>query len=398
MGTREPDVRQGPDVFLSYRRTDKEFVGKLVAVLESLGPSVWWDDEIGGGEDWRDAIIENLASSRCLVIVFSEACNSSKQLRKELAVADHLDKEVIPVLIEQTEPRGFFLYELAPLNWISIHPAPMEKLDSVARLLVERLEATGWTALPVVAPADLPPPPLPAPADGVTAEKSASVPGQPWAAPFAPPTPPEAAAEAGAAAVIVPPERAQDDHHEAIAPGERVDTLPPPSPPPAEAPRPTVAGALPALPDRQHLGLRDVFPFRRVDFILPAVAGVLGLLSEGDVGVRVGSALLFFVSVLAITGLILFPIRYYRRRSNPYRVARNLVISNVVFALVASVAGFLIAETVVEKGDTVNETRVYLAAGFFIFGLLIAAISFVIFFLLSKIRARKAYQESFVQL
>ena len=105
MATRQPDVRQGPDIFLSYRRTDKEFVGRLVAVLEGLGPSVWWDDEIGGGEDWRDAIIENLASSRCLVIVFSEACNSSKQLRKELAVADHLDKEVIPVLIEQTEPR-----------------------------------------------------------------------------------------------------------------------------------------------------------------------------------------------------------------------------------------------------------------------------------------------------
>ena len=368
MATREPDVRQGPDIFLSYRRTDKEFVGKLVAVLENLGPSVWWDDEIGGGEDWRDAIIENLASSRCLVIVFSEACNSSKQLRKELAVADHLDKEVIPVLIEQTEPRGFFLYELAPLNWISIHPAPMEKLDSVARLLVERLEAAGWTALPVIAPADLPPPTLPAPADGVTAAKSSSVPSQPWAAPVAPPQPRE------------------------------VDTLPPPTLPPPQAPSPTVRGTLPTLPGPQRPGLRDVFPFRWVDFILPTVAGLLGLFNEGDVGVRVGSALLFFVTVLAITGLILFPIRYYRRRSNPYRVARNLVISNVVFALVASLAGVLIAETLVEEGETVNQTRVELAVGYLILGMLIAVISFAIFFLLSKLRARKAYREGFVRL
>ena len=35
-------------------------------------------------------------------------------------MADHLDKDVIPVLIEQTRPRGFFLYELAALNWISV--------------------------------------------------------------------------------------------------------------------------------------------------------------------------------------------------------------------------------------------------------------------------------------
>ena len=47
----------------------------------------------------------------------------------------------------------------------------------------------------------------------------------------------------------------------------------------------------------------------------------------GDVGVNIGDALFVFVVILAITGLILFPIRYYRRRSNPYRVARNLVVS-----------------------------------------------------------------------
>ena len=158
-------------------------------------------------------------------------------------------------------------------------------------------------------------------------EKSSSVPSQPWAAPVAPPQP------------------------------TAVDTLPPPTLPPPQAPSPTVRGTLPTLPGPQRPGLRDVFPFRWVDFILPTVAGLLGLLNEGDVGVRVGSALFFFVTILAMTGLILFPIRYYRRRSNPYRVARNLLISNVVFALVASVAGFLIAESVVETGDTVNETR-----------------------------------------
>src|SRR3954447_17285297 len=174
MSTSERELHARPDIFVSYRRTDKAFVEKLVPVLESFGPTVWWDADIEGGEDWRDSIVEHLAASRCLVIVFSEACNSSKQLKKELAVADHLDKAVIPVLIEQTEPRGFFLYELAPLNWISIHPAPMEKLDSVAHILVERLEEAGWKALPVTAPPAVGPPEKPLSDQGAAVDGSGS--------------------------------------------------------------------------------------------------------------------------------------------------------------------------------------------------------------------------------
>ena len=60
MSDRAPGLHPGPDIFLSYRRTDKEFVAKLVSALEGLGPSVWWDADIEGGDDWRDSIVENL--------------------------------------------------------------------------------------------------------------------------------------------------------------------------------------------------------------------------------------------------------------------------------------------------------------------------------------------------
>lgn len=353
---RPPRHDHSPDIFVSYRRTDKEFVAKLVPVLESLGPSVWWDADIEGGEDWRDSIVEHLAASRCLVIVFSEACNTSKQLKKELAVADHLDKAVIPVLIEETEPRGFFLYELAPLNWISIYPAPLGKVDSVAQLLVERLEKAGWTALPVVAP---------------------TVPVETPVVPFAPPAPP-------VGATFAPPATA----------------LPPPAPPRPVTPSSVASAApLPTVTDRKRLGLRDVFPFRRVDFILPTVVGVMTLFGSADgVGVRVGTALFMFVLVLALTGLIAFPIRYYRRRSNPHRVARNLIISNVVLALAALVGGAMIAPSIAEEGDTANATHAYLAIGLFMFGLLCAAISFVLFVLLSRHRAKEAYKDGIKRL
>jgi hypothetical protein len=37
-----------PDVFISYRRSDKEFVELFVSALERHGPEVWWDADIGG--------------------------------------------------------------------------------------------------------------------------------------------------------------------------------------------------------------------------------------------------------------------------------------------------------------------------------------------------------------
>ena len=67
--------------------------------------TLWYDQLLQGGEDWRDGIVKALSQSKVLVILFSDASNSSIQLIKELAVADSVGKTVIPVLIENTEPR-----------------------------------------------------------------------------------------------------------------------------------------------------------------------------------------------------------------------------------------------------------------------------------------------------
>lgn len=124
------------DFFLSYRRADRPLAKALVEALERRGVSIWWDEKIEAGVDWRDAIVENLIESHVLIILFSEECNSSKQLKKELALADDMNKDVVPVLIEDTKPKGHFLYELAARNWVQIHPHPERKIDELADKLL----------------------------------------------------------------------------------------------------------------------------------------------------------------------------------------------------------------------------------------------------------------------
>ena len=124
------------DFFLSYRRADQAIARLLVEALQRRGVNIWWDQMIEAGVDWRDAIVDNLVESQVLLILFSDECNDSKQLKKELALADDMDKNVVPILIEDTKPKGHFLYELASRNWIQIHPHPERKIEELADKLM----------------------------------------------------------------------------------------------------------------------------------------------------------------------------------------------------------------------------------------------------------------------
>jgi hypothetical protein len=59
------------DVFVSYKREDRERVEPLVEALTKTGLCVWWDREISGGQEWRQEITRELEASRCVIAVWS---------------------------------------------------------------------------------------------------------------------------------------------------------------------------------------------------------------------------------------------------------------------------------------------------------------------------------------
>jgi hypothetical protein len=143
------------DIFLSYCRTDKALADQFVELARRRGLTVWYDQLISGGQDWRNSIVEALRNSKSLVILFSEASNDSRQIIKELAIADNFSKLVIPILVEDTEPRGPYLYEMASRNWINLYPNPSSLLDSLIDRLAGQLslQATPAASASFAAPA-----------------------------------------------------------------------------------------------------------------------------------------------------------------------------------------------------------------------------------------------------
>jgi adenylate cyclase len=59
------------DVFVSYSRTDKERVAPIVAAIEAIGYSVWWDPAITPGQEFDIQIAAELKKSRAVLAVWT---------------------------------------------------------------------------------------------------------------------------------------------------------------------------------------------------------------------------------------------------------------------------------------------------------------------------------------
>jgi len=93
------------EVFVSYKAEDRPRVRLLVEALEAEGLSIWWDARVGGGEHWRDTIVEQLDAARCVIVVWSKRSTGpdGRFVRDEATRAVRRGV-YLPVAIERVEP------------------------------------------------------------------------------------------------------------------------------------------------------------------------------------------------------------------------------------------------------------------------------------------------------
>lgn len=75
------------DVFISYAHPDREFARGLKARLGKLTATrrIFFDDsELRAGDDWEAKLIDAIAESRCLVVLWSERAKESNWVTNEL--------------------------------------------------------------------------------------------------------------------------------------------------------------------------------------------------------------------------------------------------------------------------------------------------------------------------
>ena len=71
------------DLFLSYSRADRSRAAAVAAALEGGGRSLWWDRQLGAGQDYATVIEREIAAAKCVVVGWSATARQSLWVRAE---------------------------------------------------------------------------------------------------------------------------------------------------------------------------------------------------------------------------------------------------------------------------------------------------------------------------
>ena len=97
------------DVFISYKAEDRRRIQPLVQALEADGYSVWWDQHIGTGDEWRQTIERQLEAAKCVIVVWSRrSVGPEGQFVRDEATRAQQRRVYVPVSIDNVRvPLGF---------------------------------------------------------------------------------------------------------------------------------------------------------------------------------------------------------------------------------------------------------------------------------------------------
>jgi hypothetical protein len=106
-------------VFLSHSHLDKVFADAACHWLEASGIRCWVAPrDIRPSEDWAEAIINAMDSSKILLLVFSSSSNNSPQVRREVERAVNKGLHVLPFRIENVPLSKSLEYFISTQHWL----------------------------------------------------------------------------------------------------------------------------------------------------------------------------------------------------------------------------------------------------------------------------------------
>lgn len=95
------------DIFISYKREDRQHAERIARALTSHGLAVWWDANMLPGEEYRRRTMEVLRSCKAAIVVWSKEAGTSGWVLDEAQLAK--DRGVlVPVVVDgHAAPIGF---------------------------------------------------------------------------------------------------------------------------------------------------------------------------------------------------------------------------------------------------------------------------------------------------
>lgn len=126
------------DVFISYRRDQREQVLVIAEKLQELGLSVWFDARLEAGSSFDEEINREVRSAKCVFVCWSPEAMQSRWVRAEASIGLERDVLVAAFLHQAELMPPYNLVHAANLEgWNGAHddPAWGQVLARVGRLV-----------------------------------------------------------------------------------------------------------------------------------------------------------------------------------------------------------------------------------------------------------------------
>jgi len=123
-----------PILFVSHVSEDRAAALEIVNELERRGVPCWIAPRnVQPGHPFDDEIVAALDHCRAMLLIFSEHCNESEYIRREVTVAGENRKVIIPFRIEDVQPRRGLRVRLSDLHWIDGFIAREQAIDELVK-------------------------------------------------------------------------------------------------------------------------------------------------------------------------------------------------------------------------------------------------------------------------
>ena len=134
-------------IFISYSRTDSEFVDRLEADLKARNFYTWVDRlKLEGGQNFRSEIQKAIDHCQIMLVVLSPEAMASKYVRQEYEYADSRDKHIIPLNWRTTIEVFFGLHGIHWVDFRGSHDQGLaDLLNALSRLEFAEVSTTKAT-------------------------------------------------------------------------------------------------------------------------------------------------------------------------------------------------------------------------------------------------------------
>jgi hypothetical protein len=136
-------------LFVSHVTEDRAAAMEIVAELEKRGVQCWIAPRnIAPGTRFDDQIADAIEGCRAMLLIFSDHCNSSEYIGREITVAGESHKLIIPFRIEEVQPKRGLRVRLSDLHWIDGFIERERAIDELAAAVTKKPAAPREAASP----------------------------------------------------------------------------------------------------------------------------------------------------------------------------------------------------------------------------------------------------------